>query len=399
MATTLATGTTTISAAYSGKTGTTILTVTAATLSSISVAPAKPSVPAGLQQQFAATGTYSDGSTQTITTSVTWTSTNTNAATISNASGSQGLATTLAAGSATITATDPATGVAGTAMLTVTSATLSSVTVSPNPSSVSSAQTTQLTATGKFSDGTTMDVTAKSTWQSSNTGVATVGASTGVVTGTSPGTCTITATYNGQSATSALTVKQAALQSIVVTPVSNTNDSPKGQVPASFSVPYIATGHYADNSTAIITSNVTWNTVDSSIATVSNSSATIGVVSGVAVGTTQVFASQGNITSPNAQITVTSATLPSGGISVTPKNTKTSRNATLQYTAVATFSDNSTLDITIYNGVTWASSNTNVATINSSTGLATGGVLAGSGLATTTISATEGTVSGSTTLQ
>ena len=53
-----------------------------ATLSSIAVTPANPSIKVGATQQFAATGTYSDGSTQDITASATWSSSDETKATI-----------------------------------------------------------------------------------------------------------------------------------------------------------------------------------------------------------------------------------------------------------------------------------------------------------------------------
>src|SRR5262249_19583110 len=53
-------GTSTISAALSGITGSTVLTVTAAPLQSIAVTPANPTLAAGLTQQFTATGTFSN---------------------------------------------------------------------------------------------------------------------------------------------------------------------------------------------------------------------------------------------------------------------------------------------------------------------------------------------------
>ena len=49
-----------------------VLTVTAATLQSIAVTPANPSIAKGPTQQFTATGTYSDSSTQNLTSQVTW---------------------------------------------------------------------------------------------------------------------------------------------------------------------------------------------------------------------------------------------------------------------------------------------------------------------------------------
>ena len=76
-----------------------------AVLSSIAVSPAQSSVVLGNTQQFTATGTYSDGTNNNVTASATWSSSNTTVATISNTSGSQGLATAAALGSTTITAT------------------------------------------------------------------------------------------------------------------------------------------------------------------------------------------------------------------------------------------------------------------------------------------------------
>ena len=85
----------------------------APTLNSIAVTPANPTIQAGATQQFTATGTYSDSSTQNITSQVTWASATTTVATI-NASG---LASGVAAGTSTISATQGA--VSGSTVLTV----------------------------------------------------------------------------------------------------------------------------------------------------------------------------------------------------------------------------------------------------------------------------------------
>jgi len=81
-----------------------VLTVTAtgATLQSIAVTPASPSIGIGNTLQLTATGTYSDNSTKNITGSVTWASSNTLFATIDMTSG---LTTGVAVGTTQITAT------------------------------------------------------------------------------------------------------------------------------------------------------------------------------------------------------------------------------------------------------------------------------------------------------
>ncbi len=90
------------------------------TLVSISVEPSNPNITTGATQTFTATGTYSDSSTQDLTASVTWSSSNTSVATISNATGTNGIATSMGAGATTITASSG--NIFGIATLTVVAA-------------------------------------------------------------------------------------------------------------------------------------------------------------------------------------------------------------------------------------------------------------------------------------
>ncbi|HVQ97711.1 MAG TPA: Ig-like domain-containing protein, partial [Mycobacterium sp.] len=123
LATGVAAGTTTISAAHNGVTGSASLTVTAATVTSIAVTPNPANFASNATQQFTATATYSNGTTGNVTSSVTWTSSNTAAATID----SDGLASGVAAGATTITAA--MNSVTGTSAATVSVATTSSVNI------------------------------------------------------------------------------------------------------------------------------------------------------------------------------------------------------------------------------------------------------------------------------
>ncbi|MGB7865327.1 MAG: Ig-like domain-containing protein, partial [Candidatus Sulfotelmatobacter sp.] len=100
---------------------------TAPLLVSIAVTPGSASVAAGYTQQFTATGTYSNGTTQNLTTTASWTSSNTSVATIK---AKTGLATSVAQGTTTITATSGK--ISGSATLTVTAAVLTSIAVSPS---------------------------------------------------------------------------------------------------------------------------------------------------------------------------------------------------------------------------------------------------------------------------
>jgi len=84
------------------------------TLTTISVTPASPSILAGTSQQFTALGTYSDNSSQNITSSVTWSSSDTSKASISIA----GLATAVSAGTTTIMANSGS--ISGSTIVTIT---------------------------------------------------------------------------------------------------------------------------------------------------------------------------------------------------------------------------------------------------------------------------------------
>jgi trimeric autotransporter adhesin len=98
---TVSTGTATISAKQDSVTGTATLTVTPSQLQSIAISPTTPTVLASQGTlQFTATGTFADGSTADLTTTVVWTSSNSGVATF-NANGSVNL---VAAGTSTITA-------------------------------------------------------------------------------------------------------------------------------------------------------------------------------------------------------------------------------------------------------------------------------------------------------
>jgi len=72
------------------------------TLVSLALTPASPSAAAGTVQQFTATGTFSDASTQDITLNSHWSSSHASVATIANAPSVAGGATCISAGTTTI---------------------------------------------------------------------------------------------------------------------------------------------------------------------------------------------------------------------------------------------------------------------------------------------------------
>ena len=111
-------------------------------LVSIAVSPTNSTLPTGGFQQFTATGTYSNGGPQDITSQVTWTSTNTAVATVNAA----GLVTAVSPGITAISAT--MNSVTGSTRLTVQAAPLSITTTSLASGFVNTAYAANLAANG-----------------------------------------------------------------------------------------------------------------------------------------------------------------------------------------------------------------------------------------------------------
>jgi hypothetical protein len=141
---------------------------------SLAITPANPSIALGTSQQFTATGTYTDTTTQDRTGFVNWESSVTGVATISNADGSRGLASSVGKGLTTVKATDPTTGINASTTLTVTDAALVSLVVTPANQSIALGTDLQFTALGTYTDNTIQDLTSVVTWDSSAQGVATI---------------------------------------------------------------------------------------------------------------------------------------------------------------------------------------------------------------------------------
>ena len=156
-------GTTTMSATYGVVTGTASLTVTPAAALSVNVVPSTLSLPLGTSGPLQAVANMSDGSQQTLSSSVTWQSSQSTIASVST----QGLVAAKGIGSAQVSATYQ--GLTGSASITVGPPALVSIAISATPplSSLPIGETEQFTATGTYTDGSTQNLTQTATWISS----------------------------------------------------------------------------------------------------------------------------------------------------------------------------------------------------------------------------------------
>jgi trimeric autotransporter adhesin len=361
-------GSVTISASAGGVKQTTTVTVTAPTISFISVSPDGLTLPIGINQQYIATATYTDGTSQDLVSGVTWNSSSTSVATINGS----GLAMTTAAGATTIQATVGS--FTDSVTLTVVNAHLSSISVAPSPVTIAAGTNQQFAATGIFDDGSTQTLTSV-TWSSSAPGVVTVDSS-GLAAGVAAGTGNINATVGSITGSAAITVTGASLVSIAVTPANSI-------MPVGASKQFVATGTFSDSSTQDITASVGWSSSDAVVAAINSA----GLVTSTVTGTTKISAILGAITGSTG-LTVSSAKLTS--ISITPANPKIAAGTSIQLHATGKFSDGSST--TNLSGVTWKSSKPNIASPRST------GIVRGKKSGSVTISASLSGITGTTTL-
>ncbi|NEX82043.1 beta strand repeat-containing protein [Aeromonas rivipollensis] len=331
-----------ISASYQGVTSNiSTLTITDAIATKVSIIPPTTKLAKGLTLQLQAIATLSDDTTKDVSTQANWQSSNPTVLSVDD----QGKATAIAAGDATVTATVQ--GITGQTTVSAVDLTVSQLQIIPATVQLAIGTTTRLTAIATFADQSTQDVSSQVGWLSSNTAVATVD-STGLVTGVAAGSTTLSASLLGVTASTSIQVNNTSVSALQVIPAVTTIAlGTKSQLQA------IAT--FADGSTQDVSSQVQWISNDPFIAGVDS----LGLVTGSGIGQATVTATLGAI-SRSATLTVTNAI--TTALQVIPPTASLPKGAKLQFQAIATFSDNSSQDVT--NQVNWNSSDISVATID-----------------------------------
>ncbi len=325
----------------------------------------------GAKVQFAATANFSDGSSEDISTTASWSSTDPLIATVAPA----GLVEMLSPGNVTIIAEKG--GVTGQATVTVLSPppVLTAIAVSHSAATLHVGDQVAFTATGTYADASTAVITDRVTWSSSDMTIATVDA-TGLVTLLAPGSVTLMAQSGTITGELAVTVISA-----VTTLTSVTINDSGATMRAGLAVQFGATGTYSDASTADLTQQVAWSSSDTGVAIVD----TTGLVTLVSAGGAIISAQLGDVTG-TLTITVLAANVTLKSIDVIHAGSVLYAGKQEQFTAQALYSDASTADITAL--VTWHSTVATVATV------AANGQVSYLAPGTTTISAVLDTVTG-----
>jgi hypothetical protein len=320
-------------------------------------------------------------SNSNVTSSVSWSSSNPNVATIS----SSGLATAVGAGYVEITATS-SNNVVATSDLTVniagtttggTGSSIASIAVIPGSQTVATpSQTSQFLAIGTTSSGATVDLSNQVVWSSSSTQIATVNAS-GLATAVAQGTSTITSLYANSggtvvTGTATFTVVGGTTEkytAVSITPGSQSL-SASGQTGQ-----FVALG--TSGTTGLLTDvtnspQIKWSSSIPSVATVSASGLAAGVSAGNSTVTAELTNTDGSVVSSNATVAVslTAAPEPLLSLSIIPGSiTVGNLQDTGQFLAIGTFSTAPYVrDLTNSPSLTWISSWPSVFPVDTNSG-------------------------------
>ncbi|WP_298776121.1 Ig-like domain-containing protein, partial [uncultured Shewanella sp.] len=327
-------------------------------ITSLALTPSTAYINLNGTQAYTLVATYSDSSTSTVTDFATWSSSDTSIATVES-----GIATGVSSGNVTITAS--LNGASTTATLYVSDPAPTSLVITPVNQATQQGTQLQYTATLYYDDNTSLDVTdaTETVWSSSDTSCTTIQSSGDTTPGlaqalTVTSTCntTISAIYNNASAltdSTSLYITAVIAESINITPV---DDS----IANGEELQYTATVTYSDNSTydATTDTNTTWSSSDTSVATIGEGT---GYATSVAQGDTTISVSYSGLIN-STSLTVTDATITS--LYITPSKAYSPVGLSVQYTATATYTDDTTADVTSNTNLTWESNNTHVAKMN-----------------------------------
>ena len=181
---------------------------------------------------------------------------------------------------------------------------LTSITVGPT-ATINQGNTVQESAIGTYNDGSTKTLSSGTQWSSSDSTIATVNSS-GLVTGASPGSATITAAFQATSGTSSITVNLGNVTALKISPTGNTN------IPVSGNAPFTALATVTGESSPVdVSSTATWTLGDTTNFQITlGDPVTVQVLSGVIPGTkttlTASYISSTTVTAVPVTITATS---------------------------------------------------------------------------------------------
>jgi hypothetical protein len=331
-----------------------------ATQSLLSITPGNQQLQIGQSVNLKAQLTV-NGKSQDVTTSVTWRSQNPTIASVN----SLGQVIGRSVGNATITATYK--GQVATVSVKVTPA-IVGLAIVPPTTALTIDTPVWVSVLAQYADGSFEDVTDVASLTSSTPSVATVD-DQGLVTPKHTGTTNISASFGGKKVSQTVIVTPPVVD---LTATLTMNNKPTSVVPLTQSATLTVTATFEDQPACDVTKFANIQSVNGNVAVSGNK------VTGIDKGDdTLVIQFGGQSTYLDIKVT---AALKS--IAITPKPPLFyEAGATKQLTAVATYIDGSTSDITSDDNASWSTANSGVATVED-------GVLTAVAPGTTTITFT-----------
>ena len=245
----------------------------------------------GESDALSARGEYAPGGiTELFTQRLVYSSSDESVIVMPNLPGNRSRFITVGAGTVTVTATDPVSGLSATATVTVLPGTIERITIAPTTAVIATGLSRELTATGHYADGHTINVTQQVTWTSLDPGIAETPNPSGGrsrVDGLSPGTARIMARHP-TGASSHDTGDDALVTVQAITGVSLTPETRSGR--AGTTVRYTLVGTLGDGSTINLTQRASYSVDDSSIALPLNDEGDRSAIRLLAPGTVTVHA-------------------------------------------------------------------------------------------------------------
>ncbi len=349
-ATSKAVGEAKVLAIMGDRTGQATATVNQATLESIEFATVNPTLEVGYQVVVQVNGFFSDTSTLDISDQVVWSVDDSSVATIDDST------STLAGVSAgTVRLKASFSGFSVEQLVSVSQEDLTGIEISPGPTSIAAGQEILFHATAVFANQTSRDITSLVTWESNDALVAVIDNRpdrNGKVMSFKPGIASITATYSGQTTSVVLTVTDADLTNIEVSPASIS-------LTVGMKYDFVATAFFTDGSQKLVTDQVTWSSTSNIVtpAPGQNNGQFQTSETGDALVVASLHKKKGY-----AQVNVSTATL--DNIYFDETTISQALGTTQLFTLYGKYSDGSILDLT--QQASWISNSTDVAVVSNS---------------------------------
>jgi hypothetical protein len=287
----VATGEVDVSATFANNSGSVHLIVTDAELVSLVVTVDRPVVAPRTDVVCTAMGFFTDGTHADLSSLASWTSTQPEVVSVSNAPGSVGSLVALTTGSTQLAASYQK--FSGSTNLTVTSANLNGVVISPLLPWVAPGTSAALLATGLFSDGSAQPMTGSVQWTVDDPSIAFFLPSLpGQLEGFAPGTTQVEAQAGPLLGQVPLLVSAAPLEAVEVSPALPDPIGVGGETS------FTAFGTFADQGVLELTAQTLWASTAPGVVAIPPGS---GAASALDAGVSSIEASFGGLTASAVQ--------------------------------------------------------------------------------------------------